>query len=57
VAFELREKTWQLGFTTGHGQQPRERGFAVRPQTRVLQAVAQANKRCDLPERAGGALR
>ena len=25
VAFELREKTWKLGFTTGHGQQPRER--------------------------------
>jgi len=25
VAFELREKTWQLGFTTGHGQQPRAR--------------------------------
>ena len=25
VAFELREKTWKLGCTTGHGQKPRER--------------------------------
>ena len=24
VAFELSEKTWKLGFTTGHGQKPRE---------------------------------
>jgi hypothetical protein len=30
VAFELSEKTWQLGFTTGHGQQPRERTVAAR---------------------------
>ena len=22
VAFELSEKTWKLGFTTGHGQPP-----------------------------------
>ena len=25
MAFELSEKTWKLGFTTGHGQKPRER--------------------------------
>ena len=25
VAFELSEKIWKLGFTTGHGQKPRER--------------------------------
>jgi hypothetical protein len=25
VAFELSEKTWKLGFTTGPGQKPRER--------------------------------
>jgi transposase len=29
VAFELREKTWKLGFTTGHGQKPRERSIAA----------------------------
>ena len=36
VAFELSEKTWKLGFTTGHGQKPRERSIAARNQTRVL---------------------
>jgi hypothetical protein len=30
VAFELSEKTWKLGFTTGHGQKPRERSHARR---------------------------
>jgi hypothetical protein len=30
VAFELREKTWKLGFTTGHGQKPRERTMTAR---------------------------
>ncbi len=30
VAFELSEKTWKLGFTTGHGQQPRERTVSAR---------------------------
>jgi hypothetical protein len=40
VAFELSEKTWKLGFTTGHGQKPRERGFAARHQARVLHEVA-----------------
>jgi transposase len=52
VAFALREKTWKLGFTTGHGQQPRERGVAARHQARVLQEIAQAKKRCGLPESA-----
>ena len=30
VAFELSEKTWKLGFTTGHGQKPRERTVTAR---------------------------
>ena len=50
VAFELSEKTWKLGFTTGHGQKPRERSIAARNQTRVLQEVAQAKRRFGLPE-------
>ena len=50
VAFELSEKTWKLGFTTGHGQKPRERSIAARDQTRVLQEVAQAKRRFGLPE-------
>ena len=29
VAFELSEKNWKLGFTTGHGQKPRERTVAA----------------------------
>jgi transposase len=50
VAFELSEKTWKLGFTTGHGQKPRERSFAARHQARMLQEVALAKKRFGLPE-------
>jgi transposase len=52
VAFELSEKTWKLGCTTGHGQKPRERGFAARHQARLLQEVAQAKKRFGLPDSA-----
>ena len=52
VAFELSEKTWKLGFTTGHGQKPRERSIAACNQARVLQEVAQAKKRFGLPETA-----
>jgi transposase len=52
VAFELSEKTWKLGFTTGHGQKPRERSIAARNQARLLQEVAQAKKRFGLPESA-----
>jgi hypothetical protein len=46
VAFALREKPWKLGCTPGHGHKPRERGCAARHQARLLQEVAQANKRC-----------
>jgi transposase len=52
VAFELSEKTWKLGFTTGHGQKPRERSFAAGHQARLLQEVAQAKRRFGLPETA-----
>jgi transposase len=52
VAFELSEKTWKLGFTTGHGQKPRERSIAACNQARLLQEVAQAKKRFGLPETA-----
>jgi transposase len=52
VAFELSEKTWKLGFTTGHGQKPRERSIAACNQVHLLQEVAQAKKRFGLPETA-----
>ena len=52
VAFELSEKTWKLGFTTGHGQKPRERTVTARSQERVLEEIAEAKRRLGLPETA-----
>jgi transposase len=52
MAFELSENTWKLGFTTGHGQKPRERTVAARAQGRLLQEIAQAKRRCGLPKSA-----
>lgn len=52
VAFELSEKTWKLGFTTGHGQKPRERNVTARDQERILNEIAQAKCRLHLPETA-----
>jgi transposase len=52
VAFALREKTWQLGCTTGHGHKPRERTVTARPQERVLDDIAQTTRRVGLPATA-----
>src|SRR3954454_993309 len=52
VAFELSEKTWKLGFTTGHGQKPRERTVTARQHEHVLDEIAQAKRRMGLPESA-----
>src|SRR5438552_17998385 len=52
VAFELSEKTWKLGFTTGHGQKPRERTMTARQREHILDATAQAKRRLGLPETA-----
>src|SRR2546426_7826181 len=52
VAFALREKTWKLGFSTGHGQKPRERTVTARHQEGVLDDIAQATRRLGLPETA-----
>jgi hypothetical protein len=52
MAFELREKTWRLGFTTGHGQKPREHTVTARQQARGLQEITQAKRRFGLPETA-----
>src|SRR6266516_1307403 len=52
VAFELSEKTWKLGFTTGHGQKPRERTVSARQQERVLDEIAEATRRLRLPDTA-----
>jgi transposase len=50
MAFELSEKTWKLGFTTGPGQKLRECAVAARHQACVLQEIAQAKRRLGLPE-------
>ena len=52
LAFALRETTWTLGVTTGPGHPPRERPVAARHPARWLQAIAQAKRRCGLPEPA-----
>src|SRR5436309_432396 len=52
MSFELSEKTWKLGFTTGPGQKPRERNVTAREQERVLDEIAQAKRRLGLPETA-----
>jgi transposase len=52
MSFELSEKTWKLGFTTGPGQKPRERTVTARDQERVLDEIAQAKRRFGLPETA-----
>src|SRR5215471_9662266 len=52
VAFELSEKTWKLGFTTGPGQKPRERTVSARQQAHVLDEIAQAKRRFGLPDTA-----
>ena len=52
VAFELSEKTWKLGFTTGHGQKPRERTVTARHHEHVLTEIAQAKRRLGLPDTA-----
>jgi transposase len=52
MSFELSEKTWKLGFTTGHGQKPRERSVSARDQERVLDEIARAKRRFGLPETA-----
>jgi transposase len=52
VAFELSEKTWKLGFTTGHGQKPHERTVSARQQERGLDEIARAKDRLGLPASA-----
>src|SRR4030095_14171179 len=42
IAFELSEKTWKLGFTTGHGHKPRERTTPARSQACAHHASASA---------------
>ena len=52
MACELREKTWTLGCSIGHGQKPRARMLPARDQKRLLDDIAHAKVRCGLPDTA-----
>ena len=49
LAFELGERTWKLGFTTGLGQRPRIRQIPARASERVLEEMTRAKGRFGLP--------
>jgi transposase len=49
LAFELGERSWKLGFTTGMGQRPRIRVIAAGAVDRVVEEVARAKNRLKLP--------
>ena len=49
VAFELSERTWKLGFTTGVGQRPRVRQIPAGTVDRVLEEVRRAKVRLEVP--------
>ncbi len=52
LAFELGERTWKLGFTTGLGQRPRIRQIPARATDRLLEEIARAKVRFKLPANA-----
>jgi transposase len=52
LAFELGWSQWKLAFTIGHGQPPRLRTIAARDLERLLQEIANAKRRFQLPEDA-----
>jgi hypothetical protein len=49
LAFELSERVWKLGFTTGLGQRPRLRHIPARATDRILKEIACAKVRFRLP--------
>jgi len=49
MAFELAESKWKLGFTTGLGQQPREREIEARACVCVEEEIQAAKERFGLP--------
>ena len=52
VAFELGWNEWKLAFASGPGDNPRLRSVAGRSTAAVLQEIAKAKKRFDLPDDA-----
>src|SRR5262245_31728326 len=49
LAFELGDHSWKLGFTTGLGQQPRIRQMPAGTIDQVLEEIARAKRRLNLP--------
>ena len=49
VAFELGNRDWKLGFTTGFGQPPRERTIAARDLPALAAEITRAARRFGLP--------
>jgi transposase len=49
LAFELGERVWKLGFTTGMGQRPRIRQIAAGAVGRICEEIARAKNRLKLP--------
>jgi transposase len=49
LAFELGERTWKLGFTTGLGQRPHRREIPARATDRVVEEIARAKARFRVP--------
>ena len=49
LAFDLGNRDWTLGFTTGFGQPPRERTIAARNLPALAAELAQARRRFALP--------
>jgi hypothetical protein len=49
LAFELGERVWKLGFTTGLGQRARIRQVSAGAVDRVLEEIARAKRRWKVP--------
>ena len=52
LAFELSHKTWKLGFTTGFGQNPREKNSAARDLQALDVAIREARRCFELSDAA-----
>lgn len=50
LAFELGDRTWKLGFTTGFAQRPRLRQVPAGAVDRVLEEIARAKRHLKQPE-------
>lgn len=52
LAFDLGDRSWTLGFSTGLGQRPRLRKVAAGATERVAEEITRAKRRLQLPAEA-----